>query len=122
MSATDLTVRYINRATYPPPVTPVRPVVGTPATIHYYTDTRAAVVTRVTAKTITLSRVDTGPERPDMACDAGAYGVRPGRADGILDRPIEGTEQRFTYRNGQWRSGSTRATLGRSTTWIDHRF
>lgn len=125
MSATDLATRYINPATYPPPVQPTHPYVGQPATIHYYTDTRAAVVTRVTAKTITLARVETGPSSPDLRCDEGAYGVRPARSEGILSRPIAGSDQRFTFRHGKWRNGSLtgglRATLGHSTTWVDYR-
>jgi hypothetical protein len=103
--------------------TPVAyPAVGDPATIRYYTDTRAAVVVRVTPKSIVLARVETGPSAPDTRCDAGAYGVLPQRAEGILDQVIEGTEQRFTFRNGRWSNGSIKATLGSSVTWVDYRF
>ncbi len=102
------------------------PYVGQPATIHYYTDSRAAVVSRVTAKTITLTRVETGPSAPDTRCDPGAYGALPARAEGIVDQPIEGTDVRFTFRHGKWRNGSLtgglRATLGHSVTWVDYRF
>jgi len=98
--------------------------VGTPATIHLYTDSRAAVVTRVTAKTITIARVEDGPARPDEASDVGAYGLRPTLADGQLDKIIPGTEQRFMInkQTGRWQHGSTRASLGRSVTRIDWRF
>lgn len=97
--------------------------VGDPASIRYYTDTRAAVVTHVTAKTVTVARVETGPEAPDMACDEGAWGIRPGKAEGILDQPVEGTEQRFMWsakRNAFYNDG-LRLILGHSTTWIDYR-
>lgn len=94
---------------------------GTPATLILWTDTRAAVVTRTTAKTITIARVETGPSRQDMASDSGAYGIRPTLADGQLDKIIPGTELRFTFRNGKWRNGSTVATLGHSISRIDWR-
>jgi hypothetical protein len=101
------------------------PKVGDPVSIHYWTDTRAAVVTRVTAKTITVACVETEDAAPDMRCDAGAYGLRPTRAAGILDKIIYGTEQRYTFRANAWRNGSvrggTRLILGHSTTWIDWR-
>lgn len=95
--------------------------VGMPATILLWTDTRAAVVTRTTPQTITVARVETGPSRPDLASDSGAYGVRPTLADGILDKIIPGTEQRYAFRNGMWRNGSMRASLGRSVSWVDWR-
>lgn len=95
--------------------------VGDPATTSYWRDTYAGVVTKVTPKTITIARVEVGPSEPDMACDAGAYGLRPVQAEGILDRPIEGTERRFTFTRGMWRNGSMRAYLGHSTEWRDWR-
>lgn len=96
--------------------------VGDPVSIRYYTDTRAAVVTHVTAKTVTVQRVEVGPSRPDERCDVGAYGARPGMADGILDRPIEGTEQRFTYtKRGTFERQGLRLILGRSQDWVDYR-
>lgn len=96
--------------------------VGDPATITYGFP-HAGVVTRVTAKTITVARVETGPAEPDMACDVGAYGARPMRSEGILDKIIPGTERRFSRngRTGRWQNGDTVATLGRSVTWIDYR-
>ena len=98
------------------------PFVGQAATIRYYTDTRAAVVTKVTAKTITIARVETTDAKPDEACDAGAYGLRPMRAEGILDRPIAGTELvfRFTKRN-RWENQGCVARLGSSVEWVDYR-
>lgn len=97
--------------------------VGDPVSIKYYTDTRAAVVTHVTAKTVTVARVEVGPSEPDMACDAGAYGVRPVKAQGILDKPIEGTEQRFSFRAkyGTFEREGLRLIFGRSQEWIDYR-
>lgn len=101
-----------------------KPYVGQPASIVLYTDTRAAVVTKVTAKTIVIARVETGPSRLDMASDEGAYGLRPTLEDGILDKPIEGTEQRYTWNEKRqgWFHMGTRARLGRSVTRVDHRF
>lgn len=95
--------------------------VGSPATLSYYRDTYAAVVTKVTPKTITIARVEVGPSRPDWACDVGAYGLRPMMADGILDKIIEGTERRFSFTRGMWRNGSQRAYLGYSREWRDWR-
>ena len=101
-----------------------KPYVGQPASIVLYTDTRAAVVTRVTPKTIVIARVETAEPRLDMASDAGAYGLRPTLENGILDKPIEGTEQRFTWneRRQGWFHMGTRVRLGLSITRIDHRF
>jgi hypothetical protein len=96
---------------------------GDPASIRLYTDTRAAVVTHVTAKTVTVQRVEVGPGQPDMACDEGAYGARPVKSEGILDKPIEGTDQRFTWsatKNGFYNQG-LHLILGRSQDWIDYR-
>jgi hypothetical protein len=101
----------------------VEPTVGAPASIKLHTYTRAAVITKVTAKTVTVQRVETGPSEPDMACDPGAYGVRPMRATGILDHPIEGTDQTFRWsakRNAFMHDG-LRLILGHSTEWIDYR-
>ena len=95
--------------------------VGDPATIHYYTDKRAAVVVKVNPKSVVLARVETGPETPDMACDAGAYGIRPLRSEGILTAPIAGTEERYMVRDGKLTKGSMRATLGHSYSWVDWR-
>jgi len=95
--------------------------VGDPVTLTLWSDTRAAVVTRVTAKTITVARVETGPSRPDMASDTGAYGLRPTLADGILSEPIPGSAQRFTWTRNAWRNGSTRAVLGHSVSRVDWR-
>jgi hypothetical protein len=98
------------------------PVVGMPATVRLWTDSYAAVVTRVTRKTITVARVETGPVRPDEASDVGAYGLRPTLADGILDKIIPGTEQRYTRgTNGQYRNAGQLVTLGHSVTRVDWR-
>ena len=111
---------------------PVSPVVaqgikaGDPATIHFGGWSRysyAAVVVKVTPKTVVLARVETGPEEPDMACDVGVYGSRPMVAHGILDKIIPGTEERYTWSADRKRfvHGSSRASFGSSVQWIDHR-
>jgi hypothetical protein len=101
----------------------IDPKPGDPASILFYSDTRAAVIVRVTPKSIVVARVETGPSRLDMASDSGAYGVRPTLEDGILDRPIAGSEERFTWnpRTGSYRRGSIRLVLGHSVTRVDHR-
>lgn len=101
------------------------PFAGQPATVRLYTDTRAAVVTKVSpsGKTITVHRVETTDMVADERCDEGAYGARPMRADGILDKIIEGSGQTFRQsKHGEWRNGSTRLRLGSSVTWVDYRF
>jgi hypothetical protein len=105
-----------------PPVPPRPPYVGQPATIRLFNDTKAAVVVHVTPKTVIVSRVETGPTEPDMRCDVGAYGVRPVRAEGILDRIVPGTRERFTLRkNGRYHNGSISLTLGHSVSFTDYR-
>lgn len=117
------TVQAAGGDTYPVREDELRlvPVVGMGVTIPLVTDTWAAVVTGVTAKTITVALVETGQPEPDMASDAGAWGVRPTHETGILDRPIPGTERRFTFRRGAWRNGGEVAVLGRSVTRRDWR-
>jgi hypothetical protein len=98
------------------------PLPKMPATVHYASDSRAAVVTKVCPKSILVARVETGPSRLDMASDVGAWGVRPTLADGDITKIIPGTEIRFTRRlDGTYRNGSCRVTLGRSITRVDWR-
>lgn len=99
------------------------PFVGQAATLTYYTDSRAAVVTKVSPKTIVIALVEVGASTPDERCDAGAFGVRPMKAEGILDEPVPGTELRFSWnaRRGCWMNQGTRARLGSSITWVDYR-
>lgn len=95
---------------------------GDPASVRMYSDSYACVVTRVTPRTITVAKVETENGRQDMACDPGAYGVRPWREDGVLDKIIEGTEQRFQRNKyGRYMRGGLTLILGHSTTWIDYR-
>lgn len=112
----------MTRNDFPPRPAPVK--VGDPATVKMYSDSYACVVTRVTPKTVTVAKVETENGRQDTACDPGAWGVLPWREDGILDQPIEGTEQRFTLNKyGRYTRGDSGLTLilGHSTTWIDYR-
>lgn len=97
--------------------------VGDPASIRYHTMTRAAVVVGVTPRSVKIRRVEVGPSRQDMMCDPGAYGVRPSIEDGILDRPIEGTDEVFRWSDahGAFRHGGCSLRLGVSRNWTDWR-
>jgi hypothetical protein len=96
---------------------------GMPASIKLYTYTRAAVITKVTPKTVTVQRVEIGAATPDMRCDAGAWGVRPMRAEGILEAPIEGTDQTFRWseKKQAYMHDGLRLIIDHSTEWIDYR-
>lgn len=87
-------------------------VKGTPASIVYPHDLRAAVVVRRTAKRVVIARVPVGPVR---VVESGGPGAIT-EADGITDRPIAGTEVSYTLRTR--RDGSAyadRADGGRVT-------
>jgi hypothetical protein len=87
--------------------------VGTPASVVYPHDLRAAVVVRRTAKRVVIARVPVGPsERVDGGTDCPPIT----EAQGITDRPIAGTEVTYTLRTR--RDGSVyadRADGGRIT-------
>jgi hypothetical protein len=99
---------------------------GTPATIGYYTDSRAAVVTKVTAKSVWVARVETTNERNES--DNLAAGEMPVRlADGVLDKPL-GAGERFTLyidRDGKPYATrgdkSIRVRFGHSVTRVDYK-
>lgn len=102
------------------------PFVGQPATIHLWTDSVAAVVVKVNPKSIVVDRVETGERTVDERCDVGAWGARPVRSEGILDRPL-GIPQRFMLKGHRedgtpiYKNGSTGLSLGHSVTWTDYR-
>jgi hypothetical protein len=104
------------------------PVVGTPATIQLFTDSVAAVVVKVNAKSVLVRRVAVGEYVQDMARDgAGVDGVPPVMvAEGILDQP-HGEPERFSLiglsREGKpvYRNGSVGLSLGYSRSVRDYR-
>jgi len=69
--------------------------VGTPASIAYPHDTRAAVVVRRSAKRVVIARVPVGPT---VRVDGGTDCPPITEAPGIVDQPIEGTERTYTLR------------------------
>lgn len=69
---------------------------GTPANILYVHDSRAAVVTRRTPKRVTVARVEVGPSYHESPVSGDTPPIV--LADGILDRPIPGTERTYTIR------------------------
>lgn len=75
-----------------------RPKVGEGATIVLFTDTQAAVVTRVTATRVFVRPVETGETRVENPSEVAAGGLPVDLADGILDRP-KGPEQGFRIRD-----------------------
>ena len=98
--------------------------VGTPATILYYTDTRAAVVTKITEKGVWIARVETTNRRRES--DRLADGEFPViLEDGVLDQPI-GPGERYTRRSRADGTeyatrGDLRAHFGSSVSRIDYR-
>lgn len=102
------------------------PEVGAPATILLYTDTNAAVVTRVSASTVWVRTVETAPARTENEAEvkAGGYPVRV--AEGILDKPVGG-EQRFSRNDerglhGPKGRGAVVLVIGHSVSRTDYRF
>ena len=99
---------------------------GTPATIGYYTDSRAAVVTKVTAKSVWVARVETTNTRHEN--ENLAEGEMPVvLKDGILDKPL-GPGERFTlYTDGDGKPYATkgdksiRVRFGHSVTRVDYK-
>lgn len=95
-----------------------RPFVGMPATILLYTDTSAAVVTKVNGKSIEVASVATGePVVVNM------YGPFPRtRAEGLTNQVI-GEAQRYTLnKRGEFRRGSIGLQLGESYRYVDYSF
>ncbi len=107
---------------------PIVPVVGMPATINLYTDTQAAVVIRVNAKSVTVARVEIGEYVKNMLVDgANSPDCPPVMvAEGITDKIIGGGERfkRIEHSDGRvsYRNGSIGITLGRSISVRDYRY
>lgn len=97
-------------------------VAGTPATILLYTDSRAAVVTRRTAKRVWVSRVETGPTYRES--DTLAPGEMPViLADGLTDQPYDEGESYTLHpdRTAAHRGGVA-VVFGHSRSRIDYKF
>jgi hypothetical protein len=99
---------------------------GTPATIHYYTDSRAAVVERRTAKRVWIARVETTNARNEN--ENLAPGELPVRiADGVLGKPLGPGEMYTLYTDRDGRPYATRGDksirvrFGHSVTRVDYR-
>jgi hypothetical protein len=91
-------------------------VPGAPATIVIYTDTCAAVITKVTRTSITLAHVETGEPRKGPGDNDTIW-------DGIVDQPIPGTEAVYRLRkDGRFHGPLGRVVLGRSYTRRDWTF
>lgn len=100
---------------------------GTPASVVYVTDTRAAVVVHRTPKRVRVALVETGSYYHENPADVAAGDYPVTLADGILDRPIAGTERTYTLKidsEGKvygWSGTHGRLALGHSVTRTDHR-
>ena len=97
------------------------PTVGAPATIVFYTDTNAAVVTRVSGASIWVQKVETGEWTTENPGEPWPVRV----AEGVLNRPY-GPEQRFarhddTGRHGPQKRGEVYVRVGHSTERRDYR-
>jgi len=98
----------------------ITPQVGMAATINLYTDTVAGVVTKVSAKSIVVDHVETGPaERINNPAEPFPVIAEPG----ILGRP-KGQEQRYRFnvKRGRYCNGSVSVTLGQSVRIVDYRY
>lgn len=98
---------------------PLNPYVGMPCSILYVTDTRAAVVVRVNAKSVTVQRVATDPESKRTIAERGPWPVV--QEDGILTKTV-GNPERFAFNGRRFADGSIGLSLGRSVTTIDYSF
>jgi hypothetical protein len=96
--------------------------VGQPATIHLYTDSLAAVVTKVNAKSIVVCRVEndestkfvTNPNEP-LPC----IGYQ-GNTNKIIGKPERYSIIETSY-GTKYRNGSISVTLGKSVSITDYR-
>jgi len=96
--------------------TTTAPAPGTPATICMWSDTIAAVVTKVTRTTVTIMQVEVGEYRK-------GHGDNDTIADGNLDQPIPGTEEIYRLRkDGRYHGGHGRLVFGHSRSRTDWTF
>ncbi len=96
------------------------PFVGMPATIHYVTDTSAAVIVKVNPKSVIVRRVElieSTLRRVNDPREALPIVV----TDGDVSKPI-GQPNRYPLQaNGSYRDGSIGLELGKSYRLIDYR-
>lgn len=103
----------------------VEPYKGMPATIHLVSDSMAAVVVRVNAKSVTVARVATD-ETKRFRINAEAEPFPCYAEPGILTEVI-GTPERYSrieHGDGRvsYRNGSIGLTLGKSVRVTDYRY
>lgn len=102
-------------------IRPTEVEVGSPATIHLYTDSVAAVVVKVTKTQVHVRRVETGE-----AVTVEQRGPWPVvEAEGILDRPTGPVEVYRVGKDGVLAGGgdrSIRLSLGRSISRTDYSY
>ena len=105
-----------------------KPFVGQAATVHLWTDTQAAVVVRVNAKSVVVALVETDPATKRVTNPGEPYPCVV--EDGDLTKIIPNSESRATivetdhgtsYRVGG-RRGSIRVSLGVSIDRTDYRY
>lgn len=100
------------------------PYVGMPATINLYTDTQAAVVTKVNAKSILVAPVALN-ESTRRRINAEGEPFPCLAVDGITTE-VTGLAQRYsridTEQGPRFRNGSISITLGRSVEITDYRY
>lgn len=95
--------------------------VGTPATIHLYSDSVAAVVVKVTRTQVHVRRVETGEETTVQM--KGPWPVR--EAQGLLDQPVGEVEVYRVGKDGVLAGGgdrSIRLSLGHSVSRTDYSY
>lgn len=104
--------------------TSTAPFVGQAATIHLFTDSIAAVVTKINKKSIVVARVATTEAVQDKSRDGADY-LPVMIAEGILDEVV-GSPERYsiieTEDGPRYRNGSIGVTLGRSIALTDYRY
>jgi hypothetical protein len=99
----------------------VAPEVGAAATISLYTDSLAAVITRVTATQVRVRRVATGERTEDTRVDR-VPGCPVMVAEGILTAPIGEEETYRLHKDGAYRDpNGRRLRIGRSISRTDYR-
>lgn len=106
--------------------TPQTPKVGDPATIHLYSDTRPAVVTKVNAKSVVVRAVAVDEASKRRINDERE--PYPAWAwDGDLAKPV-GEPERYALKGVRsdgvpvYANGSIRLSLGRSIKITDYRY
>lgn len=98
------------------------PQPGMGATQHYVTDSRALVITRVSAsgRTLWTRAVELGPVRHEHDV-TGTDEPPVTLQDGILNKPYGPERQWRLNGRGRWANGGERITIGHSVRRVDHK-